>query len=195
MSESTFDKEFRSKLNNNEKIADFEKENILNIEKVIEKYNNYIYTILKNAVPNEDDIEEILSDVFTVLWKNYLRLDKNINIRAYLIGIAKNLIKKKYRSYIRETESIDDIENTTNADIDIEELIEENEKSKIISILIDNMKEEEKQIFTMFYYKGNKVKEIAKLLNITETKVKVTLHRLRKQVRKDFKERGYDYGK
>lgn len=195
MSESTFNKGFRSKLNNNEIIADFEEENNLNIEKVIEKYNNYIYTILKNAIPNEDDIEEILSDVFTVLWKNYLRLDKNINIRAYLIGVAKNLIKKKYRSYIRDTESIDDIENTTNADIDIEELIEENEKGKIISILIDNMKEEEKQIFTMFYYKGNKVKEIAKLLNITETKVKVTLHRLRKQVKKNFKERGYDYGK
>lgn len=195
MSESTFDKEFRSKLNNNEKIADFEEENILNIEKVIEKYNNYIYTILKNAITNEEDIEEILSDVFTVLWKNYFKLDKDINIRAYLIGIAKNLIKKKYRNYMRFTENIDDIENTVNEDINIEELIEENEKSKIISMLIDNMKEEEKQIFTMFYYKGTKVKEIAKLLNITETKVKVTLYRLRKQVKKNFKERGYDYGK
>lgn len=195
MSESTFDKEFRSKLNNNEKIADFEEENILNIEKVIEKYNNYIYTILKNAITNEEDIEEILSDVFTVLWKNYFKLDKDINIRAYLIGIAKNLIKKKYRNYMRFTENIDDIENTVNEDINIEELIEENEKSKIISMLIDNMKEEEKQIFTMFYYKGTKVKEIAKLLNITETKVKVTLYRLRKQVKKNFKERGYNYGK
>ena len=34
-------KEFRSKLDNNETIADFEDRNILNIEKVIEKYNNY----------------------------------------------------------------------------------------------------------------------------------------------------------
>lgn len=195
MSESTFDKGFRSKLNNNEKIADFEEENNLNIEKVIEKYNNYIYTILKNAITNEEDIEEVLSDVFTVLWKNYFKLDKDINIRAYLIGIAKNLIKKKYRNYMHATENIENIENTINADINIEELIEENEKSKIISILIDNMKEEEKQIFTMFYYKGVKIKEIAKLLNITETKVKVTLHRLRKQVKKNFKERGYDYGK
>lgn len=195
MSESTFNKEFRSKLNNNEKIADFEEENILNIEKVIEKYNNYIYTILKNAITNQEDIEEILSDVFTVLWKNYFKLDKNINIRAYLIGIAKNLIKKKYRNYMRDTENIDDMENAIGTDINIEELIEENEKSKIISILIDNMKTQEKQIFTMFYYKGNKVKEIAKLLNITETKVKVTLHRLRKQVKKNFKERGYDYGR
>lgn len=195
MGESTFNKEFRSKLNNNEKIVDFEEENNLNIEKVIEKYNNYIYTILKNAITNKEDIEEILSDVFTVLWKNYFKLDKDINIRAYLIGIAKNLIKKKYRNYMHATENIENIENTINADINIEELIEENEKSKIISILIDNMKEEEKQIFTMFYYKGVKIKEIAKLLNITETKVKVTLHRLRKQVKKNFKERGYDYGK
>ncbi len=195
MSESTFDKEFRSKLNSNGKIADFEEENILDIEKVIEKYNNYIYTILKNAITNQEDIEEILSDVFIVLWKNYYKLDKSTNVKAYLIGVAKNLIKKKYRDYNYITENIDDIENTTNSHIDIEGLIEENEKSEIISIFIDNMKEEEKQIFTMFYYKGNKVKEIAKILKISETKVKVSLHRLRKQVKKKFKERGYDYGK
>lgn len=195
MSESTFDKEFRSKLNSNEKIADFEEENILDIEKVIEKYNNYIYAILKNAITNEEDIEEILSDVFIVLWKNYHKLDKDINVKAYLIGVAKNLIKKRYRDYSHITENIDDIENKINSNIDIDRLIEENEKSKIISIFIDNMKEEEKQIFTMFYYKGRKVKEIAKILKISETKVKVSLHRLRKQVKKKFKERGYDYGK
>lgn len=190
-------KEFRSKLNNNETIADFEDRNILNIEKVIEKYNNYIYTVIEHSISDPEDIEELLSDVFIVLWKNHSKIDNSINIRAYLIGITRNLIKKKYRSYNidYETKNIDDFENKIDSHIDIQELIEENEKGKIIEKLIDSLKDEEKKIFTMFYYQSKKVKEIAKALKISETKVKVTLHRLRKQAKKKIKEGGYSYGK
>ena len=184
-------------MNNNETIADFEDRNILNIEKVIEKYNNYIYTVIEHSISTPEDIEEILSDVFIVLWKNYNKIDKNINIKAYLVGIAKNLIKKKYRNYNTtcEMESIEDFENKINSHIDIQELIEENEKSKIIESFIEKLKDEDKNIFIMFYYQSKKIKEISKILKISETKVKVTLHRLRKQAKKKIKEGGYSYGK
>lgn len=184
-------------MDKNETIADFEEENILNIEEVINKYNSYIYTILKNSITNEQDIEEILSDVFMVLWKNRYKLDGNVNIKAYLIVTTRNLIKKKYRKYNMDYEfkDIEEFENKISSYIDIDELMEENEKGKIISGLIDKMKEEEKQIFIMFYYQNKKIREISKKLSISEAKVKVTLYRLRKLVKKNFKERGYNYGK
>lgn len=184
-------------MNNNETIAEFEEKDILNIEKVIETYNHYIYSIIEHSISNQEDIEELLSDVFLSLWKNYSRLDKNTNIRAYLIGITKNLIKKKYRNYNLklETKNIEDYENKINSYIDIQELIEQNEKSKIIDNLINQLKKEEQQIFIMFYYQSKKVKEIAKKLEVSETKVKVTLYRLRKLAKKKIKEGGYNYGK
>ena len=40
-----FLKEFRSKLNNNETLMKFMENDKLDIERVIDKYNNYIYTI------------------------------------------------------------------------------------------------------------------------------------------------------
>ena len=164
----------------NKTIADFQNNNNFNIELVIQTYNPYIYTIVKNYISNKEDIEEVLSDVFMVIWKNYQKVDKNIKIKPYLVGITKNLIKKKYRSiYIYHT-----IEN-----------IEYYENELTNSIDINNMKEEEKEIFIKFYYKSEKIKEISKELNISEGKVKVILHRLRKSVRKKLKERGYSYGK
>lgn len=194
----TFFKEFRSKLKHCETIIDFEKDNKMDIEKVIEKYNNYIYTILKQSISKEEDIEELLSDVFTIFWRNYDKLDKNINVKAYLIGITRNLIKKKYRENYNiklDIKNIDDYENSISSYINIEDIIETREKSKIISREIDNMKEEEKQIFIMFYYKEYKIKEISEMLNISITKVKVNLHRLRKSVKKKIKEKGDSYGK
>lgn len=177
-----------------ENILDFEENGILDIEEIINKYNNYIYVILKKQLTKEEDIEEILSDIFIILWKNYKSLDKNINVKAYLIGITRNLIKKKYREYSNSA-SISDINENINSAIDTYKITENSEKMKLISKIINNMKEEEKNIFIMFYYNNYKVKEIAKKLNISDTKTKVTLHRLRRKVKKIFKESGYDYGR
>ena len=147
---------------NNETIESFEEEGILNIEKVINGYNAYIYKILQNSISNELDIEEILSDVFVIFWKKYKELDKRTKVKPYLAGITKNLIK---------------------------------EKSKIISKTLANIKEIDKDIFIMFYYKQKKIKDIARIFKISETKVKVILHRVRKSIKKNLKERGYNYGK
>lgn len=180
----------------NKTIGDFEKDNSLNIEEVINIYNYYIYLILKNSMINKEDIEEILSDVFVILWKNYERLDKNMEVKLYLVGIVKNLIKKRYRKLNKQNsiENIIDYEEKLSDYIDVEDLAQKNEKSKIISETLNEVKKEEKQIFMMFYYNSKKIKEISKELKISESKIKVILHRLRKKIRKKLKERGYNYG-
>ena len=109
---------------------------------------------------NKEDIEEVLSDVFVVLWKNYQKLDKTLKVKPYLIGITKNLIKKKYRIMNIKTniENIEDYENEISSYVDVENLAEQNEKSLIIQNMIDSMKSEEQKIFISFYYKGKKIK-------------------------------------
>lgn len=125
----------------NETIEIFEENGVLNIEKVIDGYNAYIYRILRNSISNEFDIEEILSDVFIIFWKNYKKLDKKTEIKPYLIWITKNLVKKKYRDYNVNIENIELYENNIEYNINIEELAENKEKSKVISETLENLKE------------------------------------------------------
>lgn len=178
-----------------DKLISFEEDGILNIEKIINKYNSYIYTILKNSLSNELDIEETLSDVFLIFWKNHKKLDKKIPVKPYLIGITKNLIKKKYSKNNFNISNIELFENSIISDINIEELMENNEKSKIVSNTLANVKKIDKDIFIMFYYNQIKIKDIAKILKISESKTKVSLYRTRKAINKKLKERGYGYEK
>lgn len=180
-----------------ETIAFFEKEGILDIEEIINSYNAYIYKVLKNSISNELDIEEILSDIFMIFWKKYKILDKNTEVRPYLIGIARNLIKKKYSEYSNSInfQNIDLYENDITDNFNIEELAESQEKSKIISNSLANIKEIDRKVFTMFYYNEKKIKDISRILKISESKVKVILHRTRKFIKKNLKERGYSYAK
>lgn len=153
--------------------------------------------MLKNSISNELEIEEILSDVFMIFWKKYKLLDKNIEVKPYLIGIVRNLIKKKYSEYSNNInfQSIDIYENVIIDNFNIEELAENQEKSKIISNSLANIKEIDRKVFIMFYYNEKKIKDISRILKISEAKVKVILHRTRKFIKKNLKERGYDYGK
>ena len=86
-------------------------------------------------------------------------------------------------------------ENEIFDNINIEELIENNEKSKIIQESLSNIKNADRQAFIMFYFNQKKIKEIAKIMKVSEGKVKISLYRTRKYIKKILKERGYDYGK
>lgn len=168
--------------------------NELNMEEVMMKYTLYIYTIIKNknSTLSNEDIEEIISDVFLAVWKNQSKLDRNKEMSTYLVGVTKNLYNKK----IRNKKGVIDIENYKNNLFDIEDIeikIENKEKENLILMLLNNMKQEDKDIFILYYYNSRAIKEIADILNITENKVKSRLFRIRKKIKRELEKRGYSY--
>lgn len=185
--------EFRSKLEvKNKKIYTYIDNNKLKIENLINDYKNYIYTIIRNFNTNlsEEDIEEIVLDVFLTIWKNQYKLDVNKNISSYIGGITKNLIKYKCRQN-KMALNINDYEEQLIDFSNIEIFLIQDEKKKIIISELEKFKLEERDIFISYYYDDNSIKEISNKLNISQSKVKVTLFRIRKKIGKALNERGY----
>ena len=56
-----------------------------------------------------------------------------------------------------------------------------------------SIKQEDKDIFVLYYYNSKSMKEIAKILNIKENKIKSRLCRIRKKIKKILEKRGYSY--
>lgn len=162
--------------------------NELNIELVMQDFINYIYIIIKNASNNltAEDIEEITSDVFLTVWNNRQKLDIEKALSPYIAGITKNLIKKKYRSS-KTFENIEDYEGKLIGIEGIDLYSEEDEQNEVIIKELKKLKEEDKKIFMMFYYEYKKIKEISNILDISESKVKMKLHRIRKKLRQNLK--------
>ena len=107
-------------------LEDYVENEQLNIEQVIKDYSGYVYTAIINISENlsDEDIEEILSDVFFIFWKKKDTLKKDDKISFYLVGIAKNLIKEKYRKQ-KGNLNIDDFENNISTNDDIYEYYED----------------------------------------------------------------------
>lgn len=177
------------------KIYNYIEGNLLKIEEIMNEYSNYIYTIIKNISNNlsNEDTEEIILDVLLILWQNKNKLDINKNMSSYIGGITKNLVKLKLRK-LKFEENIDDYESLYTPDGDLELELIDNEKKQIIRMELEKLKIIDKQIFVEYYYKDKSIKKISKLFNISETKIKSKLFRIRKRIKKSLKGRGYDFG-
>ena len=119
---------------NNIKISSYISDNKLDIENVMKDYTNYIYTIIRNnaRILSNEDIEEIILDVFMALWKNQYKLDFNKSMSAYICGITNNLINYKLRQNKNINSNIDEFENQI-IDLDNVQLsVMQNEREKII---------------------------------------------------------------
>lgn len=177
----------------NDKIYNYIKNNELKIEEIMEKYNSYIYTIINHFPINfsKEDEEEIILDVYLTLWNNKEKLDINKSMTAYIAGITKKLILKKSRKQ-KNLENIDEYQeklaNTQNIELDYLE----SQKNKFIINELEKMKKEDREIFIKYYYEERKIKEISIMLKISESKVKSKLFRIRKKIKKNLKEGGYD---
>lgn len=179
------------------KLKDYIEKEELNIEKIINDYSAFLYKNIKNHSYNLkiEDIEEIISDTFFVLWKNYKKMDLDDKISNYLIGVSKNILFNKLRKnktkYSRV--NLEDFKDILGTKDDVERLLEEQDKIKFIENIVDNMDNESKEIFIYFYYEQRRIKEISKILNVTESKVKTRLHRIRKTIKKELEKGGYRY--
>ncbi len=176
----------------NDKIYNFIKNNELEIEKIMKKYNQYITTILNRSsiVVLKEDQEEIILDVYLTLWNNKEKLDINKSMTAYIAGITKNLILKKMKKQ-KTLETIEKYEQQLVSIQNIELDYVESQKNKLILDELEKMKKENKEIFLAYYFEGKKIKEIAIMFKISESKVKSKLFRTRNKLRKILKEGGY----
>ncbi len=177
-----------------DKIYNYAINNKLDIEKIMQDYNKYIYAIIAHSSLSfsQEDIEEIIVDVYIVLWNNQEKLDINKSMSAYIAGVTKKLILKKARNN-KKIESIEDYEGQLLDMQNIEMDYIENQKRKVMINELQKMKQQDQEIFISYYYEQRKVKEIAIIFDMSESKVKSKLFRIRKRLNKVLKKGGYDY--
>lgn len=146
----------------------------IDIEIIINEYSNYVFKIVDNTVGNSlsyQDKEEIVSDAFYLLWKNQDRVESNL--KSYLATIAKNCSYQRLHKLNSEI-ILDENITSYNEELDISLEIED---------ILKNLTKEEKDIFDLYYVKGYKIKEIAKIQNKSNSNIKIILYRMRKKLR------------
>lgn len=152
------------------------------INQAIEIYTPYLSTVLYNMVGNglpQEDIEEIISDVFVMLWKNaeYIDLEKG-TIRSYFSASARNFALKRLNRKSEYT-SIDEIDlpNLTNFADNFYE-------TERLWKSVMELGEPDNEIFVRFYKFDEKLKDISKAMGLNISTIKSKLSRGKQKLKK-----------
>lgn len=141
-----------------------------------------------------DEVEDVIADAFYYLCVAVFEDKKIENYKAWLFGVANNLIKIKYteinRRSLRNIEfNEEEIETYKfSQDVFLDSLISDSVIEKIADEIICDLKPNEQELYSYVYKDKLKMREIAALLNITEVNAKQRNHRLSKKLKAKIKE-------
>jgi len=152
---------------------------------LVEKYQNFVYTIVIRMVKVKEEAEEVSQDTFIKAFQSLssYRGESKFSTWLYSIAYRKALDRIRKNNKINTTELIEEITESNFESIENAlHYIQEQERNEIIKKCILQLKEQDAAIITFYYYEDLTVKEIAKITQLTEDNIKIKLHRSRKKL-------------
>ena len=159
------------------------------------KYGKYCYCIAQNILANEQDSEECVNDTYLRVWDTVPPKRPN-KLKAFLAAIVRNLSLDLYRSRKREVQVISESEKVFSelAGVmpkqNLDAVADEIAFAEILNCFLASLSEESRKIFMRRYFYFDSVKKIALDFGISESKVKVTMFRVREELREFLEKEG-----
>lgn len=139
------------------------------------------------------EIDDVIGDTFLALCDAVNNGIEIKNPKAWLYGTLNNLIKLKYTEMDKRKKKIirlESVEHKLFYNIDFDETkLSDEALEQIKDSIFDELLGSEKTLLILIYTKKLKFKEIAKILNSTESAVKQKHYRLKRKIMKLVQEK------
>ncbi|MBK7133513.1 MAG: RNA polymerase sigma-70 factor [Bacteroidales bacterium] len=144
--------------------------NLLAFNSFFKAYGNRLYRFALGYLKSEEEAEELVQEVFTVVWEKRENLKEELSFKSYLFTIAFNIIRKHFRTKAQLSEylkagTIDELDTNTTEKITFDSLFQ------YVNELVSKLPERRRLIFIKSRFEGLSVKEIAEELNISHKTV------------------------
>ncbi len=157
---------------------------------IIDDHKNLVYSILLRMTDDHEEANDLAQEVFVKVYaqlkqfKGKSKLSTWIYKIAYFHGLSHLRKKKRWvgEEYYSDETSEDDVES----DIALGEM------KGHISECIDQLKPLERTAITLFYLDELSVKDVSEIMNISESYVKVTVHRAKNNLKGLIKKEYYE---
>lgn len=161
--------------------------NIKKFENIVLPLKDKLFRLALSIARNKEDAEDIVQDAMLKVWNKQDSLEHVENLEGYCMRSVRNI-------------ALDKISLTDNRHLDLSEpsfeesdteqpdkAFEKQDQLNLIHQLINHLPEKQKTIMQLREIEEFNYKEIAKIMEMTEDQVKITLFRARQKVKEYFK--------
>lgn len=166
--------------------------NILAFNTLYKAYSNRLYRFAFGYLKSEEEAEELVQEVFTIIWEKRNDLKEELSFKSYLFAIAFNIIRKHFRtkSYLYEYLKT---EINIEQDIQTSQKITYNSLYDYITGLVNQLPDRCKEIFVKSRFQGYSIKEIAEEFGISHKTVENQLTHALKFIRTNLNRENITY--
>ena len=154
---------------------------------LVNRYQNYVFTLTLRMVKNREDAEEVAQDVFIKAFKYLADFRGASKFSTWLYTIVNNtcisfLRKKKLEIHSLDTEKVFEVADSMDSGFRAN-LVEQKSRQSMVHNAIGLMGPDDAEIITLFYKSEQSLEEIAQILGLEVNTAKVRLHRARTRLK------------
>ena len=154
---------------------------------ILERYQNYVFTLVLRFTENREDAEEIAQDVFVKAYRSLADFRGDSKFSTWLFTITRTTCLSFLRKKKLDTLSLDN--DRTGIQIENREsgfnanLVEQKSKHAMLNQAIAMLSPDDAQVLNLFYKGDQTLEEIGKIMRLDPNTVKVKLHRARQRLK------------
>ena len=166
------------------------------ISETSRKYGSYLRTIAHNVLPDSQDVEEVVNDVYLAAWNSIPPKCPPV-LKYYLSRVARNLSFKRVEYLTAE-------KRCGNADVllseleecipdtgrDMDETLEAKELGKQLNRFLGTLNPDDRKLFLSRYYYAMTAPQLAQKYECSVRQIKYRLEKMRRQLKYSLEKEG-----
>ena len=154
---------------------------------LVNRYQNYVFTLALRFTKNREDAEEVSQDIFVKAYKALADFRGASKFSTWLYTIVNTTCISFLRKKRLEVHSLDNekvFELADNQDSGMRaNLVEQKSRVAMVTNAIKMLSTDDAEVITLFYKGEQTLEEIAQILGIESNTAKVRLHRARTRLK------------
>lgn len=142
---------------------------------IVERYSDDIYRYLAKNLQDMDKAKDVVQECFVALWNNRNKVESE-KTKHWLFTTAHNFMLKQIRyDKVREREIESDVSTNLNSD-----------NKQLLDYLLSQLNEKMRQCLMLKEWEGFSIKEIAEIMQLSESDVKVNIFRAKLKLKEIY---------
>ena len=162
------------------------------LERCIEVYGKDLYTFCLWLAKNQEYADDLYQDTFLMAIEIIDRIDREENIKSYLLSISVRLWKNRKRKWAWRNRIAPTVEMEEGFHVDLayeeKDRVLDHEKSTVVKSAIAALPEKYRVIILLYYMEEVPQERIAAILHVPVGTVKSRLYAARKLLKSELEE-------
>ncbi len=160
--------------------------------KTINPFKDKLFRLAKRLLVSTEEAEDATQEILVKLWNKNEGLDKYNSIEAFAMTMIKNYCLDQLKSKRSQVLKLVD-DNFDNNQANLQKKLEDEDSLVWVEKIMNKLPEQQKLIVQMREIEQYEFEEIAKILDMNETAIRVALSRARKTIRESMT-KTHNYG-